>query len=71
VAARYPCVRSGVVAEPMKTKKPHFGKRGVEKVEEAERKPTVMERLKMASSRLWGKKVGQKKKPARPKGFKH
>jgi hypothetical protein len=50
------------------TKKPVFGKRGREK-ETVERKPTVMERLKKAGSRLWAKKDTHKKKAARSKGF--
>ena len=52
----------------MNKKKPEFGKRGSEKPEQAERKPSVMQRLKNAGSRWWGKDT-QKKKPVRAKGF--
>lgn len=53
----------------MSNKKPGFGKRRSENVEPA-RKPSMMERLRKAGSRLWGKKDdGHTKKPARAKGF--
>jgi hypothetical protein len=48
-------------------KKPQFGKRDREK-ETVGRKPTVLERLKNAGSRLWATKDARKKKAARPKG---
>jgi hypothetical protein len=50
------------------TKKPVFGKRGREK-EIVERKPTLMERVKKAASRLWPKKAIGKKKAARGERF--
>jgi hypothetical protein len=53
-----------------KTRKPGFGKRGREKVERAERKPTSMERLKKMGRRWWGASGLQMRKDPRAKGFK-
>jgi len=52
----------------MTAKPPVFGKRGRE-VAEKEHKPTVIERLKKAASRLWVKKKKEtpKKKSVRAK----
>jgi len=52
----------------MRTKPPEFGKRG-RQTEKVELKPTVMERLKKAASRLWAKKDSHKKKAARAKSI--
>ena len=47
-----------------------FGKRGREKAEPTERRPTALERLKKAGSRWWGVSGLQMAKDARIKGFK-
>ena len=52
----------------MTKKPPEFGKRGCQ-AQGAEHKPTVMERLKKAASRLWANKDSHKKKTARVKSI--
>ena len=49
---------------------PEFGKRGRETVEQAERKPTALQRMKTAGGRWWGIMQPKKKKDPRVFGFK-